>query len=294
MDPKPEAVSKTTVPIILERKLRGEKITCLTAYDYPTARLVDESGVDMILVGDSLAQVVLGYDSTIPVTLDEMLHHLRAVRRAVRRALLIVDLPYGSYHQGEKEALRAGVRCLKEGAEAVKLEGGSKRTTLIRRLVEAEIPVMGHIGLTPQSVHSFGGYRVQGRTLESASDLLADAQAVEDAGAFALVLEGIPRELAGLITGRLRIPTIGIGAGPDCDGQVLVIHDLLGLALHPTPKFVRTYAQLAGVIRNALAQYREDVAAGRFPADAESYHWSPGLQEQFAKWATIRNLKGEG
>lgn len=293
MDPKPEAVSKITVPIILDRKLRGEKITCLTSYDYPSARLVDEVGIDMILVGDSLAQVVLGYDSTIPVTLDEMLHHLRAVRRAVRRALLIVDLPYGAYHQGEEEALRAGIRCLKEGAEAVKLEGGRKRAATVRRLVDAEIPVVGHIGLTPQSVHSLGGYRVQGRTLESASDLLADAQAVEDAGAFALVLEGIPRELAALITGRLRIPTIGIGAGPDCDGQILVIHDLLGLSLRPAPKFVRAYAELAAEIRGALAQYREDITAGRFPGDAESYHWSRELREQFVKWATIRNLKDE-
>jgi 3-methyl-2-oxobutanoate hydroxymethyltransferase len=293
MDPKPEAVSKITVPLILDRKLRGERTTCLTAYDYPTARLVDEAGIDMILVGDSLAQVVLGYDSTLPVTIDEMLHHLRAVRRAVRRALLIVDLPYGAYHQGEEEALRAGIRCLKEGAEAVKLEGGTKRAAMIRRLVDAEIPVMGHIGLTPQSVHSLGGYRVQGRTLESASNLLADAQAVEDAGAFALVLEGIPRELAALITGRLRIPTIGIGAGPNCDGQVLVIHDLLGLSLQMAPKFVRRYAELAAAVRDALAGYREDVIAGRFPGDAESYHWSPELREQFEKWATIRNLKDE-
>jgi 3-methyl-2-oxobutanoate hydroxymethyltransferase len=293
MDPKPEAVSKITVPLILDRKLRGEKITCLTAYDYPTAHLVDEAAIDMILVGDSLAQVVLGYDSTIPVTLDEMLHHLRAVRRAVRRALLIVDLPYGAYHQGKEEALRAGIRCLKEGAEAVKLEGGMKRAPMIRRLVDAEIPVMGHIGLTPQSVHSLGGYRVQGRTLESASDLLADAQAVEDAGAFALVLEGIPRELAALITGRLRIPTIGIGAGPDCDGQVLVIHDLLGLSLRPNPKFVRKYAELGVAMSEAIARYREDVVAGLYPGDAESYHWSPGVREQFTKWATIRNLKDE-
>jgi 3-methyl-2-oxobutanoate hydroxymethyltransferase len=293
MDPKPEAVRKIAVPNILDCKLRGERITCLTAYDYSTARLVDEAGIEMILVGDSLAQAVLGYDSTIPVTLDEMLHHLRAVRRAVRRALLIVDLPYGAYHQGEEEALRAGVRCLKEGAEAVKLEGGIKRASTIRRLVDAEIPVIGHIGLTPQSLHSLGGYRVQGRTRESASDLLADAQAVEDAGAFAVVLEGIPRELASLITGRLRIPTIGIGAGPDCDGQVLVIHDLLGISLQLAPKFVRKYAELAPEIRDALARYREDVVAGRFPGDAESYHWSAGVREQFERWATIRNLKDD-
>jgi 3-methyl-2-oxobutanoate hydroxymethyltransferase len=294
MDPHSEAVSKITVPLILERKLRGEKITCLTAYDYPTARLVDEAGIDMILVGDSLAQVVLGYDSTIPVTLEEMLHHLRAVRRATRRALLIADLPYGTYHVGEEETLRASIRCLKEGgAEAVKIEGGKKRAALIRRLVDAEIPVMGHIGLTPQSVHSFGGYRVQGRTLESALELLADAQAVEDAGAFALVLEGIPRELAALITGRLRIPTVGIGAGPDCDGQVLVVHDLLGLSFSPRAKFVRSYADLAAVLRDAFARFRDDVLAGRYPADAESYHWSASLREQFEKEVATRSLEDE-
>lgn len=294
MDPKPEAVSKMTVPLILERKLHGEKITCLTAYDYPTARLVDEAGIDMILVGDSLAQVVLGYDSTIPVTLEEMLHHLRAVRRGTRRALLIADLPYGAYHLGEDETLRAGIRCLKEGgAEAVKMEGGKKRAMLIRRLVEAEIPVMAHIGLTPQSVYSFGGYRVQGKTLESAMGLLADAEAVEDAGAFALVLEGIPRELAAIITGRLSIPTIGIGAGPDCDGQVLVVHDLLGLSLQPRAKFVRPYADLTATLRGAFERFRDDILTGRYPNDAESYHWSASLREQFEKEVAIQSAGDE-
>jgi 3-methyl-2-oxobutanoate hydroxymethyltransferase len=290
VDPKPPAMSKCTVPLILDRKLRGEKLTCLTAYDYPTARLVDEAGIDMILVGDSLAQVVLGYDSTLPVTVEEMLHHLRAVRRAVRRALLIADLPYGAFHQGKDEALRVSIRYLKEGgAEAVKLEGGKKRAALIRHLVNAEIPVMGHIGLTPQSVHALGGYRVQGKTLESATQLLADAQAVEDAGAFALVLEGIPRELAAMITRRLRIPTIGIGAGPDCDGQVLVLHDLVGLSFLPRAKFVRPYADLASVLREALARYQEDVLAGRYPDDSESYHWPEDLREQFDKFPAPRS-----
>ena len=284
MDPSSEAVSKITVPHILDRKLRSAKITCLTAYDYPTARLVDEAGIDIILVGDSLAQVVLGYDSTLPVTVDEMLHHLRAARRATRRALLVVDLPYGAYHLGETEALRASVRFVKEGgAEAVKLEGGRKRSAIIRRLVEAEIPVMGHIGLTPQSVHALGGYRVQGKSFESATDLVADAQAVEDAGAFALVLEGIPRELAAVITERLRIPTIGIGAGPECDGQVLVLHDLVGLSFQPPAKFVRPYADLAGALREALARFRDDIQAGRYPDDRESYHWPASLREQFEK-----------
>jgi 3-methyl-2-oxobutanoate hydroxymethyltransferase len=289
MDHNAEAVSKVTVPWILERKLRGEKLTCLTAYDYPTARLVDEAGIDMILVGDSLAQVVLGYDSTIPVTLEEMLHHLRAVRRATRRALLIADLPYGAYHLSEDQALASGIRYLKEGgAEAVKLEGGRKRSSLIRRLVEAEIPVMGHIGLTPQSVHALGGYHVQGKTIESANALRADAEAVEDAGAFALVLEGMPRELAALITQRLRIPTIGIGAGPECDGQVLVFHDLVGLSFQPRAKFVRPYADLAGSLREALARFRQDVLESRYPDDRESYHWSASMREQFEK-ATLRH-----
>ena len=284
MDLKPEAGSKISVPLILDRKLRGEKITCLTAYDYPTARLVDEAGIDMIFVGDSLGQVVLGYESTIPVTVEEMLHHLRAVRRGTQRALLIGDLPYGAYHLSEEEGLRTAIRFLKEGgAEAVKIEGGKKRMGLIRRLVDIEIPVMGHIGLTPQSVRAFGGYRVQGKTLESANDVLADAQAVEDAGAFSIVLEGIPRELAAIITRRLRIPTIGIGAGPECDGQVLVIHDLLGLSFQPRAKFVRVYADVKQTLQDALVRFRNDVLVGRYPDDRESYHWPAGLREQFEK-----------
>jgi 3-methyl-2-oxobutanoate hydroxymethyltransferase len=287
MDRVTEAVSKITVPHILDRKLRAEKITCLTAYDYPTARLVDEAGIDLVLVGDSLAEVVLGYQSTLPVTLEEMLHHLRAVRRAVRRALLVADLPFGIYHVNEEEALRAAVRCVKEaGAESVKLEGGRKRASLIHRLVEAEIPVVGHVGLTPQSVNVLGGYRVQGKSVEAVSELLADAQAVEDAGAFALVLEGIPRELGGIITRRLRIPTIGIGAGPECDGQVLVVNDLLGLTLSPPAKFVRPYADLAGTMQQAFARFRDDVRAGRYPEDHESYHWPAVLREQFEKVGT--------
>lgn len=287
MDPNSAAVSKITVPLILDRKLRGEKITCLTAYDYPTARLVEEAGIDIILVGDSLAQVVLGYDSTLPVTVEEILHHLKAVRRATRRTLVVADLPYGAYHLGREEALRSSIRFLKEGgAEAVKLEGGRKRAELIQALVNAEIPVMGHIGLTPQSVHAQGGYRVQGKTIESATEILADAQAVEDAGAFAVVLEGMPRELAALITRRLRIPTIGIGAGPECDGQVLVLHDLLGLSFTPPAKFVRRYADLNQVIRQALERFRQDVLNAHYPEERESYHWPSGLSEQFDKEVT--------
>src|SRR6202040_3397101 len=243
---------KITVPSILERKSgvssqhsSPAKITCLTAYDYPTARLLDEAGVDILLVGDSLGMVVLGYESTLPVTLEEMLHHTCAVRRGTRHALLVADMPYGSYHDDPIEAVRHAIRFVKEaGAEAVKIEGGERRMELIARLVEAEIPVMGHIGLTPQSFNALGGFHVQGRTTQAADQLDRDARAVEAAGAFSVVLESVPRELGARITEKLHIPTIGIGAGPDCDGQVLVLHDLLGLTLGRTPKFARKYANL--------------------------------------------------
>ena len=284
MDQSFSAVSKVTVPTILEHKLRGDKITCLTAYDYSSARLVDEAGIEMVLVGDSLAQVVLGYDSTVPVTVDEMLHHLKAVRRGVRRALLIADLPYGSYHINDEQALESAIRFMKEGgAEAVKFEGGRKRAGLARRLVDAQIPVVGHIGLTPQSIHAMGSYKVQGRTLDAATDLVTDAEALEEAGVFAIVLEGIPRELAAIITRRLRVPTIGIGAGPDCDGQVLVFHDLVGLSYNPPAKFVRSYANLREGLHHALINFRTDVEAGGYPGDSESYHWSAALSHQFEK-----------
>ena len=287
MDQSFSAVSKVTVPSILEHKLRGDKITCLTAYDYSSARLVDEAGIEMLLVGDSLAQVVLGYDSTVPVTVDEMLHHLKAVRRGVRRALLIADLPYGSYHVNDEQALESAIRFMKEGgAEAVKFEGGRKRAELARKLVEAQIPVVGHIGLTPQSIHAMGSYKVQGRTLDAATDLVADAEALEEAGVFAIVLEGIPRELAAIITRRLRVPTIGIGAGPDCDGQVLVFHDLVGLSYNPPAKFVRSYANLREGLHHALINFRTDVEAGSYPGDSESYHWNAALSHQFEKETT--------
>ncbi len=271
---------KITVPDILSRKSHSasatqpqKKITCLTAYDYPTARLLDDAGVDILLVGDSLGMVVLGYENTLPVTMEEMLHHVRAVRRGTRRALLVADMPFGSYHAELTESLRNAVRFVKEaGAEAVKVEGGERRLELIARLVEAEIPVMGHIGLTPQSLHALGGFKVQGKTLEAAEQLLRDARAVEAAGAFSIVIESVPRELAARITQQLRIPTIGIGAGPECDGQVLVIHDLVGLTQGAVPKFARRYANLAETLARAVGEYCEDVRAGRFPSDAESYH----------------------
>jgi 3-methyl-2-oxobutanoate hydroxymethyltransferase len=273
---------KITVPSILERKSAvslqnstAGKISCLTAYDYPTARLLDEAGVDVLLVGDSLAMVVLGYESTLPVTMEEMLMCTRAVRRGTKRALLVADMPYGSYHAEPAEAVRNAIRFVKEaGAEAVKIEGGERRLDLISRIVEAEIPVMGHIGLTPQSVNAFGGFRVQGKTTEAGDQILRDARAVEAAGAFAIVLESIPRELAARITAELRIPTIGIGAGPDCDGQILVINDLVGLSFGHQPKFARRYADAGAVISSAAADYCRDVRQGSFPSDDESYHAS--------------------
>ena len=269
---------KVTVPDLLQRKSLAtnstkQKITCLTAYDYPTARLLDEAGVDVLLVGDSLGMVVLGHETTLPVTMEDMLHHAAAVRRGAKRALLVVDMPYGSYHADTTESLRNAVRFIKEaGAEAVKIEGGERRLELIVRLIEAEIPVMGHVGLTPQSVNALGGYRVQGKTVAAAEQLLRDARAVEAAGAFAVVLEAVPRELAAQITRELRIPTIGIGAGPDCDGQILVIHDMLGLNFAHTPKFTRQYANLGEIITRAVKDYCEDVRGGTFPSDGESYH----------------------
>lgn len=280
---------KITVPDLLSRKFNSgpgspetrKKITCLTAYDYPTARLLDEAGVEVLLVGDSLGMVVLGYDSTLPVTLDEMLHHVRAVRRGTKRALLVADMPYGSFHVSTDESIRNAMRLIKEGgAEAVKIEGGERRLELISRLVEAEIPVMGHVGLTPQSINALGGFHVQGKTVDAAKQLERDAKAVEAAGAFSVVLESVPRELAARITEKLRIPTIGIGAGPDCDGQVLVFHDLVGLTIGHTPKFARQYSNLSGEISRAVEAYCSDVRSGGFPSDAESFHSSAELRDQ--------------
>jgi 3-methyl-2-oxobutanoate hydroxymethyltransferase len=279
---------KVTVPDLQQRKSqsagslsRPPRITCLTAYDYPTARLLDEAGVDVILVGDSLGMVVLGHESTLPVTLEDMLHHTRAVRRGTRRALVVADMPFGSYHTDTAESLRNAVRFVKEaGAEAVKVEGGERRLELISRLTEAEIPVMGHVGLTPQSVNALGGYRVQGKTPDAAEHLLRDARAVEAAGAFAVVLEAVPRELAARITRDLRIPTIGIGAGPECDGQVLVLHDILGLTFSPLPKFARQYADIGKIISGAVREYCQDVRNGGFPSDAESYHAPQPVKEE--------------
>jgi len=263
---------RVTVPALLRKKTRGEKIVMLTAYDHPFARLFDQAGVDAILVGDSMGQVVQGHDTTLPVTLDEVVYHCRAVSRGVRRALVVGDLPFGSYHASAEDAVRSAVRLVKEGgAHAVKLEGGERVADRIAALARLEIPVIGHVGLTPQSVHQFGGYRVQGRGEEGHQRVLRDARAVEAAGAFALVVECVPRELAREITAELRIPTIGIGAGLGCDGQVLVMHDLLGLGETPAPRFARQYVALGDVVRRAAELWAEDVRNQKFPGDAESY-----------------------
>ena len=263
--------TKVTMPALSEMKRQGKPISALTAYDYSSARLVDEAGIDLLLVGDSLAMVVLGHENTLAVTMDEMLHHTRAVRRAVRRALVVADMPFGSYHASIADGLANAIRFIKEaGAEAVKIEG--PRTELVRALVNAEISVIGHLGLTPQSLHRMGGYRVQARTTLSIQQLKADALALAHAGAGALVLEGVPREVAEEITSVLPIPTIGIGAGPGCDGQILVFHDLLNLTFAPPAKFVRRYGDAGALIRSAIENYREDVEQRAFPSDEESYH----------------------
>ena len=271
--PAASSLTKVTMPAVAEMKRQGKPISALTAYDYATSRLVDEAGIDVILVGDSLAMVVMGHDNTLSVTVDEMLHHTRAVRRAVRRALVVADMPFGSYHGTVSESVGNAVRFIKEaGAEAVKIEG--PRVELVQALTDAEIPVVAHLGLTPQSVNRMGGYRVQARTVDEVLRLKADAHSLADAGAGVLVLEGVPREVAASITAELPIPTIGIGAGPDCDGQILVFHDLLNMTFAPPAKFVRRYADAAALIHSAVERYREDVERREFPSDQESYHLS--------------------
>ncbi|MGA2648993.1 MAG: 3-methyl-2-oxobutanoate hydroxymethyltransferase [Terracidiphilus sp.] len=275
--PQTTPITKVTMPALSEMKRQGKPISALTAYDYASSRLADEAGIDFILVGDSLAMVVLGHENTLAVTVDEMIHHTRAVRRAVHRALVVADMPFGSYNT-VGEGLANAVRFVKEaGAEAVKIEG--PRVELVRALTDAEIPVVAHLGLTPQSVHRMGGYRVQARTAETVLQLKIDARALVDAGAGAVVLEGIPREAAAQITAELPVPTIGIGAGPDCDGQILVFHDLLNMTFAPPAKFVRRYADAGTLIRSAIEHYREDVEHRAFPSDEESYHLSDAVRQ---------------
>jgi len=270
---------RVTAPSVRARKTGGPgdaqtPLVMVTAYDAPGGRIADEAGVDMILVGDSVANVVLGYEDTLQVTIDDMAHHVAAVARAKPRALLVGDLPWMSYHVSVEDTVRNAARLVRAGATAVKLEGGRKRVPMISAIVDAEIPVMGHLGLTPQSVHAFGGYKVQGKAADAATALVDDARALADAGCFAIVLECVPDAVARMVTEAVPVPTIGIGAGPWCDGQVLVMHDLLGLEDRVLPKFVRRYATLKDDAVRAVAAYADDVRSGRFPADAESYHLS--------------------
>ncbi|WP_025843802.1 3-methyl-2-oxobutanoate hydroxymethyltransferase [Brevibacillus agri] len=277
---------QVTTSDIRKKKEAGIPISMVTAYDFPSAKLVEEAGADMILVGDSLGMVVLGYDSTVPVTMDDMLHHTKAVTRAAKRAFVVTDMPFLSYHGTIEEAVKNAGRLMQEGlAKAVKLEGGSELAPLITRLVQAGIPVVGHIGLTPQSVHQLGGYKVQGRDLEAAKKLLDDALAIQQAGAFAIVLECVPEEVAKMIAEKLDIAVIGIGAGAGCDGQVLVFHDLVGYASQLTPKFVKRYADIGTSIREAVAAYIKEVELRRFPGPDHVFH---------ASEETIKELYGEG
>jgi len=273
-------VRKTNIRVLAEMKARGEKIPMITAYDYTSAQLASLAGIPLLLVGDSLGMVVLGYDSTIPVTMEDMLHHTKAVARGAKESMIVADLPFMSYQIDAKQAMTNAARLVQEGgAQAVKLEGGEKISPTVARIVDSGIPVMGHIGLTPQSVHTLGGYRVQGRQRNEAARLLKDAKALEAAGAFALVLEVVPAPLAGLITRQLRIPTIGIGAGTGCDGQVQVLHDMLGLYTDVVPKHAKRYAELAESMRSALVQYAQEVEAGSFPAEEHSFSMNESLLE---------------
>jgi 3-methyl-2-oxobutanoate hydroxymethyltransferase len=276
----PDKPEKVYVPALRAAKEKGEKLVCLTAYDYPTARIVDEAGVDMILVGDSMGNVIHGYGNTIPVSLDEIVASCIDVKRGTERAMVIADMPFGSYHVNADTSVQNALKLMKYGgAEAIKLEGGRNRVDLVRRLVDEEIPVVAHIGLTPQSVYKMGGYRVQGRTAEQAKKLIEDAKLLEDAGAFAIVLELVPREVAEMITNELTISTIGIGAGAQCDVQVLVLHDLIGMTFGRQPRFVRQYTDLRKSMTDAIHAWTSDVKTGAYPNENESY----GLTEETKK-----------
>jgi 3-methyl-2-oxobutanoate hydroxymethyltransferase len=277
-----------TVPAVRARKGSAEPLVMITAYDAPGASIVDEAGVDIILVGDSLAMVVLGYDDTLQVTIDDMAHHVGAVARARPRALVVGDMPWMSYHVSTEDTVRNAAALVRAGATAVKLEGGRKRVRMIEAIVDSEIPVMGHLGLTPQSVNALGGFKVQGKQAGAVDELLADAAALVDAGCFAIVLEAVPDEVGRVITESVPVPTIGIGAGPACDGQVLVFHDLLGLQDRLTPRFVRTYATLRSDAIVAVSAYADDVRGGRFPTAAESYHLPDEVADMLGPYGTTR------
>ncbi len=270
--PGPARRVKVTAPWVRSRKGSGQPLVMVTAYDAPSARVADGAGVDLVLVGDSLAMVVLGYEDTLHVTVEDMAHHTAAVARTSPTPMVVADLPWMSYHTGASDAVRNAAILVRAGAQAIKLEGGRKRLEVVEAIIDAEIPVMGHLGLTPQSFHSMGGFKVQGKDLEAAKALIDDARALSDSGCFAIVLEGIPDVVAQLITESVDVPTIGIGAGPHCDGQVLVFHDVLGFDDQRPPKFVRRYAALQAEATSALGRWAEDVRAGRFPDDGETYH----------------------
>lgn len=274
-------MSAITAPAIATRKVRdgSDPLVMVTAYDAPSARVADEAGVDMILVGDSVAMVVLGYDDTLQVTVDDMAHHTAAVARAKPQPLIVGDLPWMSYHVSPQDTIANAAKLVRAGAEAIKLEGGRKRLPMIEAIIDAEVPVMGHIGLTPQSTHAMGGFKVQAKGEEAIAELLADAKALEHAGCFAVVIEGIPLEVATLVTNEINIPTIGIGAGPHCDGQVLVYHDLVGIEDRISPKFVRRYGDVKTASVDAVTAYAADVRSGAFPSDAESYHLKAEVAE---------------
>ncbi|MFC1847395.1 3-methyl-2-oxobutanoate hydroxymethyltransferase [Chloroflexota bacterium] len=277
---------------IKEMKKKGEKITMLTAYDYSTARIVDEVGIPLILVGDSLGMVVLGYDSTIPVTMEEMIHHTKAVVRGAKNALVVGDMPFMTYHVSVEDALRNAARFMQEaGAQAIKLEGGVTVAEKVKRIVECGIPVMGHLGLTPQSIHQFGGFKLQGRTPEAAIRMLEDAQALEEAGAFSVVLETVPAPLATLITQNIGIPTIGIGAGIGCDGQVQVINDVLGSFADFVPKHAKQYARLTDIIHNAVTEYYNEVTAGSFPTDKQSFPMDESILAELKAKQKVARVK---
>ena len=274
---------RLTIKNLQDMKARGEKIPMMTAYDYTSGKLLEQAGIPLMLVGDSLGMVVLGYDSTVPVTMDDMLHHIKTVVRGTEKAHIVGDLPFMSYHAEVSEAIRNAGRILKEGgAQSVKLAGGPEMAETVNRIVKSGIPVMGHVGLTPQSVNQLGGYRVQGKTISDAIRLMEDTRALEEAGAYAVVLECVPAALAQMITDRLSIPTIGIGAGAGCDGQVQVLHDFLGLFTDFLPKHARRYANLAETIQAAASQYISDVHLGEFPTDKESYMMSQSVLDELA------------
>lgn len=286
---QPDRPEKVYLPFIRTAKENGEKLVCLTAYDYPTARIVDEAGVDIILVGDSIGNVIHGYGNTIPVSLDEITSACIAVKRGTERAMVVADMPYGSYHVNPDTSVQNALRLMKYGgAEAVKLEGGRNRVELVKRLVDEEIPVVAHIGLTPQSVYKLGGYRVQGRTADQAKRLIEDAKLLEEAGAFAIVLELVPREVAAMITKELKISTIGIGAGLECDIQVLVLHDLIGMTFGRQPRFVRQYVNLREVMTDAIQRWSSDVKTGAYPNDKESYGLTDETMAELEQRRTVR------